>query len=57
MKASELIKELTERMDMYGDWFVYVREIGEVVDEQITAVFGDEEEESIIISACGIPLF
>lgn len=50
MKASELIKELKERIFLYGDYEVLIRDDD---DQEIDAgsVYFDEDAERIIISS------
>lgn len=48
MKASNLIKELQERIELYGDLEVSIR-VG-FEDEDLRSVFGDESSDRIIVS-------
>lgn len=48
MKASELIKELQERIELYGDWGVQIRTEDDDVD--VGSVYADDEAERIIVS-------
>lgn len=48
MKASDLIKELQERIEIYGDLEVVIR-IGDD-DMDLLSVYGDEDAERIIVS-------
>ena len=48
MKASDLIKELQERIEIYGDLEVVIRI--EDDDMDLLSVYGDEDAERIIVS-------
>lgn len=48
MKASELIKEIQERIEFYGDWEVQFRTDDDDID--IGLVYADDEAERIIIT-------
>ena len=48
MKASDLIKELQERIEIYGDLEVVIRI--EDDDMDLLSVYGDEDSERIIVS-------
>lgn len=53
MKASELIKELQERIDIYGDIEIIMRVGDNGIDDEdfnVMSVYGDEESERIVIS-------
>lgn len=49
MKASEIIKELQERVALYGDWNVQIRTEDDDID--VGSVYVDDEAERIIVSA------
>lgn len=48
MKASDLIKELQERIEIYGDLEVVMRSGDDGMD--LLSVYGDEDAERIIVS-------
>lgn len=52
MQASELIKRLKRRIDLFGDWNVSFREYGSDIDSDlnISVVYGDIDVEQIIVS-------
>ena len=52
MKASEIIKELQERIELYGDWNVIIRvsECGDDGDLDVGSVYADDEAERLVIS-------
>ena len=52
MKASEIIKELQERIELYGDWNVIIRvsECSDDDDIDVGIVYTDDEAERIVIS-------
>ena len=50
MKASELVKELQERIRLYGDHDVIFRDAFDDCDMDTGAVYFDEDAERIVIS-------
>lgn len=50
MKASELIEELQKRIEIYGDFPIVIRLSGEDEDIEFFVVYGDDEDERIVIS-------
>ena len=49
MKASEIIKELEERVKLYGDWNVVIR-IDDEDDINVGSIYADDETEVIVVS-------
>ena len=49
MKASEIIRELAERINLYGDWNVIIR-IDDEDDIDVGSIYGDSETEVIVVS-------
>jgi hypothetical protein len=50
VKASEIIKELQERIKLYGDYDVIFRDVFDDCDIDTGAVYFDEDAERIVIS-------
>ena len=50
MKASEIVKELKERIKLYGDYDVIFRDVFDDCDMDTGAVYFDEDAERIVIS-------
>ena len=50
MKASEIVKELQERIKLYGDYDVIFRDVFADCDMDTGAVYFDEDAERIVIS-------
>lgn len=50
MKASEVIKELQERIELYGDWEIVIR-IDDYDDIDLGLVYADDESERIVVSS------
>lgn len=50
MKASELIKRLKARIEVFGDQEVAIRILGEDEDYPVNSVFGDVDSDKIIVS-------
>lgn len=49
MKASEIIRELAERIELYGDWNVVIR-IDDEDDIDVGSIYADDEAERIVVS-------
>lgn len=50
MRASELIKRLSARIEVFGDQEVAIRVLGEDENYPIGSVFGDVDSGKIIVS-------
>lgn len=50
MLISELIKELQERLEMYGDAQVVYREFDGDMDLDICSAYFDQDEEKMVVS-------
>lgn len=50
MKASEVIKELQKRIELYGDWEVVIR-IDDYDDIDLGLVYADDESEIIVVNS------
>ena len=51
MKASEVIKELQERIEIFGDWPVIIRaDMDDDDDVDVLSVYADDEAARIVIS-------
>ena len=50
MKASDIIKALQERIEVFGDWEVIFRETDGDDDVDILSVYADDETKRIVVS-------